>query len=554
MKSSSSSSSLAAPERSVGGSSLAAPKRSAGGSSLAAPKRSAGGSSLAAPERSAGGSSLAPLALALCLCASVVPCRAQFTPPIDTTTLTTNSYTLSYNLSIPGVCTNAPATTVNTNYQVIGDPALTEATKINAGLTNAWIWSVAQSNFVLRVNGNFVAVSNNFVASSNRLATFLSTNIPGEPKFLNFLGTNTVVADFYNFLSTNTPGGGGGSGNVVYGGPMMFDYDGATTTTNITSDGFGNLSVNGSVTITNFSNYVLDEGQCALGLNNGSITAVDFHFYDGSPVFTYYDGGLGASRVENFCDSTGTRYAYLQVTPPGSSGIAWMDLFADPGYSPGLGAEVGGFFNVVISGGSDPRLMDASTYNLNVNGNFATDGTAIQSDGSGNLTCVSLTQTSDLTQKTNITPFADAALLDKLAKIPVYRWQFKTRAQMVTNLVAKLAMNQVVFTRTNWTGAGSNRLAIIHAQTNQIRSVVSTNLVTTTNTLGGGAHIGPMAQDWSAKWGGTTNGISVTDMQGILLAGVQALAAKQGTFTNAAGAGFRLIVNAQTNGFIFVPQ
>jgi hypothetical protein len=70
-----------------------------------------------------------------------------------------------------------------------------------------------------------------------------------------------------------------------------------------------------------------------------------------------------------------------------------------------------------------------------------------------------------------------------------------------------------------------------------------------------GTEIGPMAQDWHAVTGlgGGTN-ISMTSMSGLLLGAIQGLAQAQGSFTNAAGARFHLIVNAQTNGFIFVPQ
>jgi len=42
-------------------------------------------------------------------------------------------------------------------------------------------------------------------------------------------------------------------------------------------------------------------------------------------------------------------------------------------------------------------------------------------------------------------------------------------------------------------------------------------------------------------------------MSGLLLGAIQGLAAMQGTLTNANGARFRLMVNAQTNGLVFVP-
>jgi len=70
-----------------------------------------------------------------------------------------------------------------------------------------------------------------------------------------------------------------------------------------------------------------------------------------------------------------------------------------------------------------------------------------------------------------------------------------------------------------------------------------------------GTEFGPMAQDWHAVTGlgGGTN-ISMTSMSGLLLGAIQGLAQAQGIFTNATGARFGLVVKAQTNGFIFVPQ
>ena len=81
-----------------------------------------------------------------------------------------------------------------------------------------------------------------------------------------------------------------------------------------------------------------------------------------------------------------------------------------------------------------------------------------------------------------------------------------------------------------------------------------------TNTVGqvqpaSATEFGPMAQDWHAVTGlgGGTN-ISMTSMSGLLLGAIQGLAQGQGIFTNAQGARFALVVNAQTNGFIFVPR
>ena len=115
-----------------------------------------------------------------------LPCvaPAQFAATIDTATASSTSYTLTEQITIPGLCTNAAATLLNTNYPLFGDPPATEGGKINDGFASAWSWSVAQSN--------------NAASLSNAFAAF--TNAPFEPQFLHFTSTNTVARDFYNFL------------------------------------------------------------------------------------------------------------------------------------------------------------------------------------------------------------------------------------------------------------------------------------------------------------------------------------------------------------------
>jgi hypothetical protein len=80
--------------------------------------------------------------------------------------------------------------TVVGGMTIVGDSLPLAFSKINTNLstqnlTNAWLST--------RIDANTVAIVG------------LNTTLT------NFFGTNTVVRDFYNFLSTNTPGGGGGS-------------------------------------------------------------------------------------------------------------------------------------------------------------------------------------------------------------------------------------------------------------------------------------------------------------------------------------------------------
>jgi hypothetical protein len=107
-------------------------------------------------------------------------------------------------------------------------------------------------------------------------------------------------------------------------------------------------------------------------------------------------------------------------------------------------------------------------------------------------------------------------VLPRLLAIPVYSWKFLDRTLLKTNFTARVTWGTSMVTQTN----GST------IRTNTTRFISSSNLLANvkTNIMPGRAHIGPMAQDWSASFGGPTNAINVTDMQGALLAGIQALA------------------------------
>jgi len=493
---------------------------------------------------------LKKLAIALCLYSALrTPHSAlgQFTTPIDTTTLTTNTYTLNYLMTISGVCTNALATTVNTNFQVTGDAGLTEAMKINSGFANAWLWALAQSNFVLRVSGNSLVVSNHFIVASNRLAAFWATNIPGEPQFLHFLTTNSLVADFYHFLSTNISGGGGG-GNVTFGGPMRFDFDGITT--NITSDGAGHLGLN-SITSTNMTTAILpfdssdppgSWGFQMLTQDNPPRAVYQAHVYSAGNEFpiedyTTYGGNFFSwSMIDG---PTSARWGFLNVTEEAGPTIVWH-------YEPDSGASV-----IMDVDGSFGVNAPTPAFTLDDQGTFGCDYGQIYTDGSGNLTAQTFNPVSDRTLKEQIKPLAPAKALAMVLSLTNYSWRFKAHTNFaITKIPTSLGTNWVAFSRTNPAGR-------VAWHTNAV--VVTNHFALATNVgkvfPASGTEFGPMAQEWHAATGlQDGHKISATSEAGLLIGAVQSLAALQGVFTNAAGAGFRLIVNAQTNGFIFVPQ
>jgi hypothetical protein len=188
---------------------------------------------------------------------------------------------------------------------------------------------------------------------------------------------------------------------------------------------------------------------------------------------------------------------------------------------------------------------------VDINGSFGCDYELITSDGGGNLTAQSFNPVSDRNRKEQITPMAPANALAMALAMTNYTWRFKAHTNWaVVKIPTSLSTNLVAHTRTNKVGR-------ILTVTNSV--VVTNSFVLQTNVakafLASGKEFGPMAQDWHAATGlgGGTN-ISMTSEAGLLLGAVQGLAQLQGTFTNQAGARFALVVNAQTNGFIFVPQ
>jgi len=359
-------------------------------------------------------------------------------------------------------------------------------------------------------------------------------------------------------IGTNMPYTSYNPTNVYYGDllPVAFQKENTNFAFLATvSDGSGNVGLN-SLTTTNLLTSILatdnNDPPSNYGLNligeMGQLPLVQAHEYYGSHDFTCWDyyNQMGDTFFSwSFIDGgSSTRWGFFNVDEDHSFHTYWT---GDNGYT--LNFDVQG--NLQAYSASIGYQDWAPSYTLEVFGNAEFDSGSIWTDGNGNLTCVSLNQTSDSTLKTNIAAVAPATMLKKLASVPVYSWRFLDHTVIKTNVTASTiwATNLVAF--TNRAGILTNRLVRVAAGTNTT-TTIKTNLLT------GQKHIGPMAQDFAAAFpalaGGATNTIGVTDVQGVLIAAVQALAAQSGVFTNAAGAPFRLIVNPQTNGFLFVPQ
>ena len=322
-------------------------------------------------------------------------------------------------------------------------------------------------------------------------------------------------------------GGGGGLGNVHYGGPMMFDY--ANGQTNILSDGIGDLSVAGD--------FVAGANSLPSGYPANPFTLVD---YDNDVALQ-----LGYNGNDGFSLEAADAYWTVNTT-------FYFSSSQFEAYSYGAPMVLIGPFNSVGSGAGD---FGFDTWNpvetVDISGNFGCDWEQIYSDGSGNLTANTFNPVSDRNRKEHIAPLAPTNALAMALSFTNYTWRFKAHTNwVVSKIPTSLCTNLVTHTRTNKAG-------LVLTRTNWV--VVTNSFVLATNAgkifPASGTEFGPMAQDWHATTGlgGGTN-ISITSMNGLLLGAIQGLAATGGTFTNQAGARFALVVNAQTNGFIFVPQ
>lgn len=382
----------------------------------------------------------------------------------------------------------SPAYTI-TNINIGMDSNSLAWTKVNNNNNNfvSWLNSMTLSNsYVLLV------VSNNSILVSNVMSS-IPPSLNSVSNRLNLVSSNfTVVSNLVSHsVSTNmfASGGNVGIGNAS---PAC------------TLDVAGPIRFTGGPSSNNVS----------MLLGNDGVGAINWTIYDGTnaqPVQFSLAGSGGFFR------STGGGAVYFDGTQSKIGIDSSAQVFL---------CNSNGGMDIIDASGNGAHLDGSGHFVLDQS--FSSDAGNFYSDGSGNVTCVNLTQTSDVNTKTNIVPLDPADVLQKLLAIPVFHWNF--RDFTTTNFVGDDV-------RSRGIGANTNNPAII-----------------TQHHLSSIPHFGPMAQDWSASFGGRTNGISVIDMQGLLLAGLQALAGQANTFTNANGAKFHLIVNSTTNGFVFVPQ
>ena len=303
--------------------------------------------------------------------------------------------------------------------------------------------------------------------------SILATNVVAGLALTNEFSTNGLLthATVTNSVLTNSTYAGNGFYLTSLNGTNL---SAGTVRTNV----FGPAAMSYFSGLAAGYPDITDDHSAHIGINNGS---------PGYPL-----------------DVTGGGYITAQLTGTDYNRAAFLFASQAEGvqYEFGVDSSFSGthdFYVYDSSAGAFILQIDqfqSATFGNNViwPGSMNSDDGALVSDGAGNLTCTTLTQTSDVNTKTNIVALNDDRILNKISSIPVYRWNFRDRLK--TNYVPQL------------TGHGTTNFAP------RMR----------TNILSNVTHIGPMAQDWAARFGGRTNAISILDMQGILLAGEQALA------------------------------
>ena len=327
---------------------------------------------------------------------------------------------------------------------------------------------------------------------------------------------------------TWAPGGGGGSGGTM-------NFDGGQ----ITSSGAGVITMTDpgfdtSVSFADINAGGANQFYLHFGTDANLLMSQLNQIGDGTSVVL--QGGNDAGTANLPCEFRGAQDTV------GTAGL----IFAEETYGTVMTVNNG----VLINYTWNPPQMPGYTLDVTGTAGDSADGTW-NVDGSGNFTANTFNPVSDRARKDNITPLAPANALGMALAITNYTWRFKARTNwVVSKIPTSLGTNLVTFLRTN-------KLGKLVMRTNSV--VVTNSFVLATNAgkvfPASGKEFGPMAQDWHATTGlgGGTN-ISVTSMNGLLLGAVQGLAMEQGTLTNAAGARFKVMVNAATNGLIFVPQ
>jgi hypothetical protein len=163
-----------------------------------------------------------------------------------------------------------------------------------------------------------------------------------------------------------------------------------------------------------------------------------------------------------------------------------------------------------------------------ITGPFSTDNNQVNTDGAGDLTCVTLTQTSDENLKHAIGPMIGTNALAIVRALSVSNYTLLPRVFSRTNWTTSVVVstNTVVISRTNWI-IGKPVPMVTQFTNLVVRRVLyrtpSVTLVTNNYPI---VHTGPMAQDVALLLGGPTNVYCPSDLLGVMWAATKELDAE----------------------------
>ena len=357
--------------------------------------------------------------------------------------------------------------TLSPRVQLLPTPyALYSANAAQAGQLTSGTWSLH--------TGDFGTISNVFEIFDNGIFVMgMSTN---GVKFNDGIDVGKLNVDGNASFNDNI--------NINNSSSIFLSNSNQTGGVSLSLEGDNSLAVGGSLLIQNNLQFV-DGTSLSIGgqgslMTSGNLTTSNVMFYGNTLLFPSQSGASIIVQTNgDFMFNNGVRLSSLGIikvpTPDqGAISLTGYNFGGGGGHLLGMDATVQANGLNIPNGSGGYVLVDASSSGFVVHSHLVVPNGDIHINNggiiaSGNISANSFTTTSDRNVKENFTPVDPREVLDRVAALPISRWNFKTD--------------------------GNTR------------------------------HIGPMAQDFYQKFqvGADDRHIATVDEEGVALAAIQGL-------------------------------